>query len=106
MLNKLLEKSAQGLIDDTDFSTLTSEYQAKQSEVILKIAAQNADRAKLRDMNKGVGKLREALREYHDIKVLTPFILAKLIDRIIVGHKQTIDGEQEIVIIWRFVGEL
>jgi len=108
LLLKLFEKNAKGLIDDTNYAVFSREYQTRQAEVTIRLTVANAELAKLSDIRESAEKLREVIREHHDTKALTPFILAKLIDRIIVGHKQTIEGkeQQEITVIWRFVGEL
>ena len=60
------------------------------------------------DYQTSVYRLREAISDYLNIDKLTPFILNKLIEKIQVGHAETIDGQavQEITIVWRFTGEV
>lgn len=53
-------------------------------------------------------KLKKAVADCLDIQELTPLVLNKLIDRIEIGSLEIVDGQrqQEIGIVWRFVGEV
>ena len=108
LLRKLFEKNAAGLLDDANYVAFSREYQAEQADIMRKLADVKAELAETGKTTVNAEKLRELILEYLEIKELTPFILAKLIDRILVGHKQKVDGEeqQEITIVWRFAGEL
>ena len=48
----------------------------------------------------------EIIRNYRDIRKLTPQIVSDLIDKIVVGERQNIDGVwvQQFDIYYRFVG--
>jgi hypothetical protein len=108
LLMKLFEKNAAGLLDDTNYDAFSRKYQSEQVDVTEKLNGVNAELSKAGETAMNAEKLRETVKEYLDIKILTPFILAKLIDRILVGHKQVVEDEeqQEITIVWRFAGEL
>jgi hypothetical protein len=60
------------------------------------------------DYQSNAEKLRDMIRDYLHIDKLTPYILNKLIERIEIGHPQTVDGQrqQKITIVWRFCGEI
>ena len=105
---KLFEKNTAGLLDDSNYAAFSRKYQAEQAEVMEKLNAVNAQLSQSNETTLNADKLRQTVMEYLDIGELTPFILAKLIDRISVGHKVTADGQpqQEITIVWRFAGEV
>ena len=108
LLLKLFEKNNAGLLDHGNYAAFSRKYQAEQVELAEKLTAIKAKLAKADETTVNVEKLRENVSTHLDVKELTPFILAKLIDRILVGHKQEVDGQraQEITIVWRFAGEV
>lgn len=108
LLRKLFEDNAVGLISDGNYSAMLKVYQDEQIETAQKLQAIYAESAQKDDYRTSVEKLREAILEYLNIQTLTPFILNKLIERIEIGHLETVDGQkqQEVTIVWRFCGEI
>lgn len=108
LLRKLFEDNAAGLISDENYTSMFKVYQDEQSEIAQKLKAINAESAQKNDYRMNAEKLREAILEHLNIQKLTPFILNKLIERIEIGHLQTVDGQkqQEVTIVWRFAGQI
>ena len=107
MLRKLFEDNAKGLLDDRNYAVMMGEYQAEQAALTGKLAAIKTKLAEKEDYAGQLEKLHEAVREYLDIRELTPFVLNKLIDHVKIGTQEVVDGQrqQEIRIVWRFAGE-
>lgn len=59
------------------------------------------------DYEANAAQFREIISDYLNIESLT-FILNKLIEKIQVGHVETVNGQmvQEVTIVWRFAGVL
>lgn len=107
LLRKLFEDNAKGLLDNRNYEVMIGEYQAEQAALTGTLAAIKTQLAEKEDYAGQLEKLQAAIKEFFDIKILTPLVLNKLIDRIEVGSQEVVDGQrqQEIRIVWRFAGK-
>jgi hypothetical protein len=96
------------MVNDENYTVMLRAYQDEQAEVMEKLKNIQVELAKEDDYRINAEKLREIIREYLDIQELTPFILNKMVERIEIGYTEIVDGQpqQEITIVWRFVGEV
>ena len=108
LLFKLFEDHAAGLISDENYVAFTNRYQSEQVETQEKIAVLDTKLEQQTDYQANAEQLRGAITDYLNIDTLTPFILNKLIEKIQVGHPETVKGQivQDITIVWRFAGEI
>lgn len=107
LLFKLFEDHATGLISDENYVAFTNRYQSEQAENQEKIAVFDAKLEQQTDYQANAEQLRKAISDYLNIDTLTPFILNKLIEKIQVGHAETVNGQtvQKVAIVWRFIGD-
>lgn len=84
------------------------DYISEQAEIQCKIAVLDTKLEQQADYKVNAEQLRQAISGYLHIENLTPFILNKLIEKIQVGHAETVNGQtvQEIMIVWRFTGKI
>ena len=108
LLRKLFEDNAAGLVNDTNYSVMFKAYQNEQAETAERLQAIYAESARKDDYLHNAKKLRESIREYLEIRELTPFILNKLTERIEVGQLEIRNGQryQELTIVWQFCGDI
>jgi hypothetical protein len=108
LLRKLFEDNAAGLISDENYSAMLKIYQVEQTDTVEKLKVIYAESVQKDAFMSNAETLRKNIREYLDIREITPYILNKLIERIEVGHLEMVDGQkqQEVTIVWRFCGEI
>ena len=103
---KLYEDYANDLMDAKDYQELLKEYTREQKKLNARLTVIGARLDGTKDDTENVEKLKAVLDEYLNVKILTPTMLSKLIERIEVGHTVKSGGvyEQEITIYYRFIG--
>ena len=104
---KLYEDNACGLLDTESYRTFPTEYQKEQKQLSQRLEAIQTELHKKGEQAENLQKLSDTVKEYLNFETLTANMLNQLIERIETGHQVTINGEkqQEISIIWRFIGE-
>ena len=106
-LNLYLDK-AKGIITEQRFVKLTEGLEAEQKENDIRMQELMK---MLHDADKSEGDIQtfiRGIREYGAIKKLDETVLNRLIDKILIGEVNKIDGEkvQEVRIFYNFVGEI
>jgi site-specific DNA recombinase len=103
---KLFEDNTAVLLSDENYVAFTNRYQSEQAEIQEKIEVLDAKLEQQTDYQANAEHLRQIISDYLSIDTLTPFNLNKLIEKIQVGHAETVNGEtvHEITIVWRFAG--
>jgi hypothetical protein len=83
-------------------------YQSEQIEIQSKIAVINTTLEQQIDYQASAEQLRAAISDYLNIYTHTPLILNKCIEKIMVRHVETVDGQKQqvITIVWKFAGEM
>lgn len=92
LISRIYEDNVLGKLSDERFARMSGNYEAEQKELLSKIAESEV---KLQEMSKaGVDfkVLLKTLREFTDIKKLTPTIVNKLIQRIEVHNNDKSSG--------------
>ena len=106
IISNIYEDKALGHIPEHRYLAMTEKYDAKSKKL-------QSDIEKIENHFSAVDKQQintemfiEIIRKYRDIRKLTPQILSDLIDKIVVGERQNIDGVwvQQFDIYYRFVG--
>jgi len=108
LFERIYEDSVSGKISEERFAKMSRKYEDEQAENSEKIVAIQKDIA---DMSKRNGTAREFLsivKRYTRMKKLTPEILREFVDKIIVHHRQRVNGvdEQRIEIFYNCVGKI
>ncbi len=108
LLFKLFEDHAAGLISNENYVAFTNRYQSEQTEILQKLNVLDYKLEVQNDYQTNSEKLRELIRDFLHIEKLTPFMLNKLIERVEIGQAKIVNEQkqQEITIVWRFVGEV
>ena len=105
IISNIYEDKALGHIPEHRYLDMTEKYDAKSKKL-------QSDIEKIENHFSAVDKQQintemfiEIIRKYRDIRKLTPQILSDLIDKIVVGERQNIDGVwvQQFDIYYRFV---
>jgi DNA invertase Pin-like site-specific DNA recombinase len=108
LFERIYEDSVSGKISEERFAKMSRRYEDEQMECGKRVAALQKE---LHSMAKRGGTAREFLsivKRYTRMKKLTPEILREFVDRIIVHHRQRIDGvdEQKVEIFYNCVGKI
>jgi len=108
LFESIYEDSVNGKISEERFAKLSRKYEAEQMENVERIALLHKEKSA---MAKQSGTAREFLgivKRYTRMKKLTPEILREFVDKIVVHHRQRIDGvdEQRVEIFYNCVGKI
>lgn len=108
MIMALYEDRVKGIITPQRFVTMTEKLENEQKEARNRLqelyeALQAAD-----DDNTDVRSFIEELKRQGPVQELNEVLLHRLIDKVIVGERQIVNGEkvQEVTIRYNFVGEI
>ena len=108
IIRKLYEDFADDLLDSESYHEMLSEYAQEQKKLSTKLSIIDVELKSQEDYEKSVEKLKSVLEEYLAIEELTETMVNQLIERIEIGHSQNVNGvkQQEITIVYRFVGKV
>jgi hypothetical protein len=103
---KLYEDYACDLLDSDSYHKMLNDYQQGQKHITQRLSVIQNELNKKDDYTENLQKLSETIQMYLNVDKLTANMLNQLIERIEIGHPVKINGttEQEISIIYRFVG--
>ena len=95
-------------MDSESYHEMLSEYTQEQKKLSARLSMIDVELNKQNDYETDVQKLKEVLYEYLTIEHLTETLVNQLIERIEIGHSQKVNGvrQQEITIVYRFVGKV
>jgi hypothetical protein len=106
LYEKVYEDQALGRLSEERFIKLSYKYEDEQSALKQNIKHLRAivEEETAHEMN--ADAFLRLARKYNDIDTLTPEILRKFVDKIIVHHKEQLFGEtvQDVEIFYRFIG--
>ena len=87
---------------------MLSEYTQEQKKLSARLSMIDVELNSQEDYEKSVEKLKSVLEEYLTIEELTETMVNQLIERIEIGHSKKVNGvrQQEITIVYRFVGKV
>jgi predicted site-specific integrase-resolvase len=108
LFERIYEDSISGKISEERFAKMSQKYEHEQSENNEKIDMLQKE---LQGMAKRGGTAREFLtivKRYTRMKKLTPEILREFVDKVVVHHRQRVDGvdEQKVEIFYNCVGKI
>ena len=108
VLDKLYEDNALGRISYERYEQMTQSYEAEQESLRRSVPDTRAEIAALKAKTDAADRFISVIDKFTDIRELNAEILNELIDRIVVHHKEKVDGKtyQQVEIYYRFVGEL
>ena len=108
LMNKLYEDNALKKISDERYIQMTNKFEEEQAELKKSISEMMAELTKFKNRTDEAEKFTKVINRYTDIKELDAEILNELIEKIIVHHKEEIDGKtyQQVEILYKFVGDL
>lgn len=104
LFERLYEDNVLGKISDERFMKISHNYEMEQKELVITL---EKNEKKLQEMDKSAVDLRillESLREFNEIKGLTPTMVNTLIKRIDVHKAVKIDGKRRMKIDIYFTG--
>ena len=106
---KLLEQNALGIISDSQFVSLSKEYELERREIESRQADYDEYAQTLKSATENAEQFSDLVRAYTNLDHLDAKILNRLIEKIMVHQRQrSSDGTwiQKIEIYYRFVGRI
>ena len=108
LIESLFEQKVLGNLTDERFKKLTYKYEDEQSELKQKI--KNLKQIVLEDKKHelDVNGFLDVVKKYSEVEELSIEILNEFIDKIVVYHRETIDGmtSQKIEIFYKMIGNI
>ena len=110
LFKRLYEDNVIGRINDEQFRILSSDYNEEQADIKDKLPALERQMEALKDQTTGAEHFVAIARKYTHITELTPEILNTMIDKIIIGERESKHSKktvkQKIRILFKGFGEL
>ena len=110
LFKRLYEDNVIGRINDEQFRILSSDYNEEQADITEKLPAIEKQMEALKDQSTGAERFVALARKYTNITELTPEILNTMIERIIIGERESRHSKknvkQKIRILFKGFGEL
>lgn len=88
LFSRIYEDNINGKINDERYSRMANEYENEQKRLISVVEESEKQLAELQKKTVDLKMLREGLREFTDMKELTPFVVNKLIERIEIHNNE------------------
>ena len=106
IVSNIYEDKALGRIPEHRYLAMTEKYDAESKKLQSEIEEIENHFSAVDKQQINTEMFIEIIRKYRDIRKLTPQIVSDLIDKIVVGERQNIDGVwvQQFDIYYRFVG--
>ncbi len=108
LVEKLFEEKVLGNLSAERLAKLSAKYDEEQIELKAKIQNLEAVVCQEKSHELNVEAFLERVHKYSDIKELTPEILHEFIDKVVVHHREQIDGQtvQKVEIYYKMVGKV
>ena len=108
LFERIYEDSVSGKITEERFAKMSPKYESEQAEINKKIALLQKEINAQSRKNGTAREFLDIVKRYTRINKLTPEILREFVDRIIVHHRERIDGVdvQKVEIIYNCVGAI
>lgn len=108
LFERIYEDSVSGKISEERFAKMSRKYEDEQVEIDQKIELLQKEILGMAKQNGSAREFLQIVKRYTRIKKLTPEILREFVDKIIVHHRQRIDGVdvQKVEIIYNCVGKI
>lgn len=110
LFKRLYEDNVIGRINDEQFRILSSDYNEEQADIKDKLPVLGRQMEALRDQTNGAEQFVTIAKKYTHITELTPEILNTMIDKIIIGERESKHAKkavkQRIRILFKGFGEL
>jgi hypothetical protein len=105
---KLYDDKLMGILSESRFIDVSKKYEEELTNVKIKIDKLTEKLKHSEQEKENADHFVEMIQDFTNLKELDKETLNKLIDKIVVGQKQEVDGEtvQEIAIYYKFVGRL
>ena len=108
LFERIYEDSVSGKITEERFAKMSPKYENEQAEINKKIVLLQKEIHAQSRRNGTAREFLDIVKRYTRINKLTPEILREFVDRIIVHHRERIDGVdvQKVEIIYNCVGAI
>lgn len=108
LFERIYEDSVSGKITEERFAKMSRKYEEEQVEISKKVAVLRKEIGAQNQRNGTAREFLEIVKRYTRIQKLTPQILREFVDKIIVHHRERIDGVdvQKVEIIYNCVGAI
>ena len=103
-ISTLFEANMEGKISDDRFMKMTADYESEQKELESMVSRAEKDLKEAEQNRVDLRLLLKALREYSEIKELTPALVNKLIQRIEVHNNDKSSGHCHVQVDIYFTG--
>ena len=106
IIRNLYEDKVNGNLSDERFRKLSQEYEEEQKTLNARIRELQEVLAKAKEETDNVNLFMRIVRQQTEVTELTPEIVRRFIDKVVVHEKRKVDGKrtQEVEIIYNCVG--
>jgi len=106
LLQRLFEQNVSGVLNDANYATMFSKYQAEQSRLESRVKELEKQLSSLKQNEDNGQKWVDLISKYADLQELDAPIVNELCEKILVHEAQRVDGirTQKIEIFYRFIG--
>ncbi len=107
IIQRLYEDNIEGKISNERFAKMTTNYEAEQHNVEIRVAELKSTMMAEKESALGVDHFLALVRKYTDIKELTAEIIREFVEEIYVYKAERIDGRrvQHVKIVYNCIGE-
>lgn len=88
LFSRIYEDNVIGKLSDERYSRMASEYESEQKELLLKVTECEKQLVELQKTTVDMKMLYQGLQEFTEIKELTPVVVNKLIERIVIHNNE------------------
>jgi hypothetical protein len=108
LFERIYEDSVSEKISEERFLKMSRKYEDEQAETRKKIEKLESELQSMKKRNGTVGEFLKIVRRYTRMKTLTPGIVREFIDKIVIHHREKIDGAdvQKIEISYNCIGAI
>jgi DNA invertase Pin-like site-specific DNA recombinase len=108
LFERIYEDSVIGKISEERFAKMSRKYEDEQADIKIKITPLQKEIASRERRHGSAQQFLDIVKRYTRMKKLTPEILREFVDRIVVHHRERVDGVdvQKVEIIYNCVGAI
>ena len=108
LFERIYEDSVSGKISEDRFAKMSAKYEGEQATISQRISELKKEIRQQSQQSGSIAEFLDVVKRYTEMQELTPQILREFVSKIIVHHRQRIDGVdvQKIEIVYNCIGAI
>ncbi len=108
LFERIYEDSVSEKISEDRFAKMSSKYESEQATISQRISELKKEIRQQSHQSGSIAEFLDVVKRYTEMKELTPQILREFVSKIIIHHRQRIDGAdvQKIEIVYNCIGAI